>query len=80
MLLFAFTGTGILTLFGISLSDFKIAGGLLLLVIALRIINDAHYGVTAGGRPGSFLSPYRSSSGRVRSPPPSSSSARAASG
>lgn len=53
MLLFAFTGTGILTLFGISISDFKIAGGLLLLVIALRIINEAHYGVTAGnGRPG----------------------------
>lgn len=53
MLVFAFTGTGILTLFGISISDFKIAGGLLLLVIALRIINEAHYGVTSGnGRPG----------------------------
>ena len=52
MLLFAFTGTGILQLFGISISDFKIAGGLLLLVIALRIINEAHYGMTAGGRPG----------------------------
>ena len=53
MLLFAFTGTGILTLFGISISDFKIAGGLLLLVIALRIINEAHYGIAAGnGRPG----------------------------
>ena len=52
MLIFTFTGTGILTLFGISISDFKIAGGLLLLVIALRIINEAHYGVSAGGRPG----------------------------
>ncbi len=52
MLVFTFTGTGILTLFGISISDFKIAGGLLLLVIALRIINEAHYGVSAGGRPG----------------------------
>lgn len=52
MLLFAFTGTGILRLFSISISDFKIAGGILLLVIALRIINEAHYGMTAGGRPG----------------------------
>lgn len=53
MLLFTFTGTGILSLFGITLSDFKIAGGLLLLVIALRIINDAHYGVSSdSARPG----------------------------
>lgn len=52
MLLFAFTGTGILSLFGISIADFKIAGGILLLVIALRITNEAHYGVSAGGRPG----------------------------
>jgi multiple antibiotic resistance protein len=52
MLLFAFTGHGILRLFAISISDFKIAGGILLLVIALRIINEAHYGMSPGGRPG----------------------------
>lgn len=52
LLIFTFTGTGILRLFGISLSDFKIAGGILLLVIALRIISEAHYGKTAEGRPG----------------------------
>ena len=51
-LIFAFAGTGVLSLFDITISDFKIAGGILLLVIALRIINEAHYGVNAGGRPG----------------------------
>lgn len=49
LLIFTFTGTGILSLFGITISDFKIAGGILLLVIALRIINEAHYGEPAGG-------------------------------
>jgi multiple antibiotic resistance protein len=43
MLLFTFAGTGILNLFGITLSDFKIAGGILLLIIALRITSEAHY-------------------------------------
>ena len=52
LLIFTFAGTGILRLFGITLSDFKIAGGILLLVIALRIINEAHYGEAAGERPG----------------------------
>lgn len=52
LLLFAFTGTAILSLFGISMADFRIAGGLLLLVIAFRIINDAHYGQSTDGRPG----------------------------
>lgn len=52
LLLFAFTGTGILNFFGIGLSDFKIAGGILLLVLALRIIGEAHYGKTGGGKPG----------------------------
>ena len=52
LLLFAFTGTGILNLFGIGLSDFKIAGGILLLVLALRIIGEAHYGKSVGGKPG----------------------------
>ena len=52
LLLLTFTGTGILSLFGITLSDFKIAGGILLLVLALRITNEAHYGESSGGRPG----------------------------
>ena len=52
LLIFTFAGTGILTLFGITLSDFKIAGGILLLVIALRIIGEAHYGEAEGGRAG----------------------------
>ncbi len=49
LLIFTFTGTGILRFFGITISDFKIAGGILLLVIALRIINEAHYGEAGGG-------------------------------
>ena len=52
LVIFTFAGTGILRLFGIGLSDFKIAGGVLLLVIALRIIGEAHYGEAGGGRPG----------------------------
>ena len=49
LLVFTFVGTGILRFFGISINDFKIAGGILLMVIALRIINEAHYGETGGG-------------------------------
>lgn len=49
ILLFTFAGTGILKFFGITVNDFRIAGGVLLLVIALRIINEAHYGAPNGG-------------------------------
>ena len=52
LLVFTFTGTGILRFFGITLGDFEIAGGILLLVLALRIMSEAHYGVTANGRAG----------------------------
>lgn len=52
LLLFAFTGTAILKLLGITLEDFEIAGGVLLLVIALQVVNSAHYGQAAGARPG----------------------------
>jgi len=52
LLVFAFTGTGILKLLGIAIEDFQIAGGILLLVIALQIVNSAHYGQAAGARPG----------------------------
>jgi multiple antibiotic resistance protein len=38
LLIFAFTGQEIFTLFGISLSSFEIAGGILLLIIAIRIL------------------------------------------
>ena len=38
LLVFAFTGTEILSIFGISLESFEIAGGLLLLIISIRIL------------------------------------------
>ncbi|XHH10055.1 MAG: MarC family protein [Candidatus Bathyarchaeia archaeon] len=38
LLIFAFTGQEIFSLFGISLSSFEIAGGILLLIIAIRIL------------------------------------------
>lgn len=52
LLVFAFTGTGILKLFGITVGDFEIAGGILLLVLAMRIISEAHYGVEGEVRAG----------------------------
>jgi multiple antibiotic resistance protein len=36
LLVFAFTGTEILTIFGLSLHSFEVAGGILLLIIAIR--------------------------------------------
>ena len=38
LLVFAFTGTEILNIFGISLESFEIAGGILLLIISVRIL------------------------------------------
>jgi multiple antibiotic resistance protein len=38
LLVFAFTGTGILSLFGLSIYSFEVAGGILLLIIAIRIL------------------------------------------
>ncbi len=38
LLLFAFAGNLILTIFGLSLSSFEIAGGILLLIISIRIL------------------------------------------
>ncbi|MCW3995941.1 MAG: MarC family protein [Candidatus Bathyarchaeota archaeon] len=38
LLVFAFTGTEILNIFGISLQSFEVAGGILLLIIAIRIL------------------------------------------
>lgn len=52
MLIIVFAGTKVLELFNITLVDFKIAGGILLLIIALKIINEAHYGVSGNGKPG----------------------------
>jgi multiple antibiotic resistance protein len=43
LLLFTLAGTGILGLFGISLNDFKIAGGILLLVISLHMLIQGHF-------------------------------------
>src|SRR5208283_948320 len=38
LLVFAFTGQEILSLFGLSISSFEVAGGILLLIIAIRIL------------------------------------------
>jgi multiple antibiotic resistance protein len=38
LLVFAFTGTEILTVFGLSIFSFEVAGGILLLIIAIRIL------------------------------------------
>jgi multiple antibiotic resistance protein len=38
LLVFSFTGTEILKLFGISLESFEVAGGILLLIISIRIL------------------------------------------
>ena len=38
LLVFAFTGQGILTFFGVSIYSFYVAGGILLLIIAIRIL------------------------------------------
>jgi multiple antibiotic resistance protein len=38
LLVFAFAGTGILSLFGLSIYSFEVAGGILLLIISIRIL------------------------------------------
>jgi multiple antibiotic resistance protein len=38
LLVFAFTGTEILTVFGLSIFSFEVAGGILLLIISIRIL------------------------------------------
>lgn len=38
LLVFAFTGQGILNIFGLSIYSFEVAGGILLLIIAIRIL------------------------------------------
>ena len=38
LLVFALTGQGILTIFGLSIFSFEVAGGILLLIIAIRIL------------------------------------------
>jgi len=42
MFLFTFAGKQILDVFRITIEDFKIAGGLLLLIVALKLVNGAH--------------------------------------
>ena len=49
LLAFAFGGSAVLALFGITLHDFEIAGGLLLLAIALKILVAGHERETAEG-------------------------------
>ncbi len=43
LLIFTFTGTGILRLFKITLPDFQIAGGLLILAISMKILTVGYY-------------------------------------
>lgn len=47
LLVFAFTGQEILTIFGLSIYSFEVAGGILLLIIAIRILisGSMHEGV-----------------------------------
>lgn len=49
LLAFAFGGSAVLSLFGITLHDFEIAGGLLLLAIALKILVVGHKREAAEG-------------------------------
>lgn len=49
LVVFTFAGAAVLRFFGITVNDFRIAGGILLLVIALRIVGEAHYGMPEGG-------------------------------
>jgi multiple antibiotic resistance protein len=44
LLFFIATGTGVLGLFGVTLSDLRIAGGLLLLIISLRMVVEGRLG------------------------------------
>jgi multiple antibiotic resistance protein len=50
LLLFTLTGSGILSLFMISLNDFKIAGGILLLVISLFILIRGYFPAVNDGQ------------------------------
>lgn len=54
LLAFTFTGTGVLRIFGITLDDMSISGGLLLLVVALGMVLGGHgnYELTLGDRSG----------------------------
>ncbi len=47
LIIFAFTGLEIFNLFGISISSFEIAGGILLLIISIRILISGSFHETA---------------------------------
>ncbi len=49
LLLFTLAGTWILSLFMINLNDFKIAGGILLLLLAMIILIRGHFDNVSGG-------------------------------
>ncbi|HMK95465.1 MAG TPA: MarC family protein [Candidatus Limnocylindrales bacterium] len=46
LLLFAFTGQGIFEVFGLSIDSFEVAGGILLLIIAVRILISGFHEIT----------------------------------
>lgn len=52
LVVFAVVGKWILGIFGVTVSDFRIAGGILLLVIALHVINVAHEEENVSTQPG----------------------------
>lgn len=54
LLVFSISGHGILSFLGISVASFTVAGGLLLLVLAFRIVQGGEGWQTRGSSPGVF--------------------------
>jgi multiple antibiotic resistance protein len=54
LLVFSFTGQGIFTIFGISINSFEVAGGILLLIIAVRILISGFHESTESESPESL--------------------------
>jgi multiple antibiotic resistance protein len=54
LLVFSFTGQGIFTVFGISINSFEVAGGVLLLIIAVRILISGFHERTESESPESL--------------------------
>lgn len=48
LLLFTITGTWMLALFGITLDDMRIGGGLLLLILSLKLVMEGRFGEAKG--------------------------------
>lgn len=57
LLLFTITGTWVLRLFGVSLSDLRVGGGLLLLIIALKLVLEGRIGDEKEGEQTAVIAP-----------------------